>query len=84
MFTRCAAGVGVPVIYVEFSGDQAAYPADADRMYAALATPDKQRARVRGQHFGQPLSPGEPTGYAAAAGEIGPWLSQRFGSEPRS
>ncbi|MFY9931590.1 MAG: hypothetical protein WAK82_26670 [Streptosporangiaceae bacterium] len=83
VFTRCAAGIRVPVIYVEFSGDQAAYPADADRMFAALATPDKHRARVRGQHFGQPLSPGEPTGYQAAAGQIGPWLSGRFGSEPR-
>ena len=83
MFTRCAAGIDVPVIYVEFSGDQAAYPADADRMYGALATADKQRARVRGQHFGQPLAPGEPTGYAAATAEIGPWLSQRFGCEPR-
>jgi hypothetical protein len=50
MFTRCAAGVGVLVSYVEFGGDQAIYPTGADRMYAALATRDGQRARARGQH----------------------------------
>jgi hypothetical protein len=52
MVTRCAAGVGVPVSYVESGGEQAAYLAGADRMYAALATRDEQRAEARGQHLG--------------------------------
>jgi hypothetical protein len=77
-FERCAAGVTVPVLYVEFSGDAAAYPADADRMFAAIRSADKTRDSVRGLHFGQPLAEGEPTGYAAAAGRIRPWLSERF------
>jgi hypothetical protein len=77
-FARCAAGIHIPTMYVEFSGDQAAYPSDVDTMFAAIAAPDKHRASVRGQHFGQPIGRGEPTGYAAAAAEIEPWLRERF------
>ena len=47
-------------------------------MFAALTATDKSRDRVRGAHFGQPLSPGEPTGYVAASAIIGPWISERF------
>lgn len=83
-FARCARAIHVPTIYVEFSGDQAAYPADADRMFGAIPATDKHRASVRGQHFGQPLAPGEPTGYQAAAKEIGSWLGGRFDVWPRS
>jgi hypothetical protein len=77
-FERCAHGIGVPTLYVELSGDAAAYPADAARMFDALAAADKTRAVVRGQHFGQPLAPHEPTGYEAGARIIEPWLKQRF------
>jgi len=78
LFERCAQGVHAPTIYVEFSGDQAAYPADADRMFASIGSKDKVRHRVRGQHFGQGIAEGEPTGYSAAAELIGPWLRERF------
>ncbi|GAA2365890.1 hypothetical protein [Dactylosporangium salmoneum] len=76
-FERCAAGIHIPTLYVELSGDAAAFPADAARMFDAIAATDKTRVVVRGQHFGQPLAPGEPTGYAAAAEVIGPWLAAR-------
>jgi hypothetical protein len=77
-FARCARGIHVPTLYVELSGDAAAYPADAAGMFGAVAAADKTRAVVRGQHFGQPLAPGEPTGYAAGARIVEPWLRQRF------
>jgi len=77
-FERCAAGVHVPTAFVELTGDQAAFPDDSDRMFAAIAARDKTRHRVRGAHFGQPLAPGEPTGYAAAAEIIETWVGERF------
>ncbi|MGY2876174.1 pimeloyl-ACP methyl ester carboxylesterase [Marmoricola sp. URHA0025 HA25] len=77
-FERCAAGVMVPTIFIEFTGDQAALPADSARMFAALGATDKVRHRVRGAHFGQPLAEGEPTGYAVAAGLFDPWIRERF------
>lgn len=76
-FEQCAAGITVPSLYIEFSGDAAAYPADADRMFAAIRSADKTRVRVRGQHFGQALREGEPTGYELAADAITPWLAGR-------
>jgi hypothetical protein len=77
-FVRCAPGVSIPTCFVEFTGDQAALPADSERMFAALATADKTRARVRGAHFGQPLAEGEPTGYAAATTVFESWVVERF------
>jgi hypothetical protein len=77
-FVRCAAGVRLPALYLEFSGDQAALPTAGARMFEALAGEDKIRHVVRGQHFGQPIVEGEPTGYAAAAVHIDRWLNGRF------
>jgi hypothetical protein len=77
-FERCAAGIKIPTLYIEFSGDAAAYPGDADRMFAAIRSSDKTRVRVRGQHFGQALREGEPTGYQLAAEAIKAWLARRF------
>lgn len=77
-FVRCAGGVRLPTLYLEFSGDQAALPATSTRMFGAVASTDKTRHVVRGQHFGQPITDGEPTGYAAAAVHIQRWLADRF------
>jgi hypothetical protein len=77
-FVRCAAGVRLPTLYLEFSGDQAALPTASAQMFAALASEDKTRHVVRGQHFGQPIAEGEPTGYAAASDHIDRWLADRF------
>lgn len=77
-FIRCAAGVHVPTLYVDFSGDQAAFPSDVSRMFDALAAKDKQYESVPGQHFGQPLTKGDPTGYELAARVIEPWLKDKF------
>jgi hypothetical protein len=76
VFERCAQGIHIPTIYIEFSGDQAAYPTDADRMFAAITATDKVRFSIRGQHFGQPLVPTEPTGYQAATHLLAPWLTE--------
>jgi hypothetical protein len=78
IFERCAKGVLIPTIFIEFTGDQAAFPSDYDRMFAALACTDKLRAAARGLHFGQPLTEAEPTGYASADTLLAPWLEARF------
>ncbi len=78
VFERCAAGVTVPTLYIDFSGDCAAFPSDADRMYAAIKAEDKTRDRARGQHFGQAISPDEPTGFEAASKVVAPWLAERY------
>ncbi|WP_439380895.1 alpha/beta hydrolase [Amycolatopsis lexingtonensis] len=77
-FVRCAPGVEVPTLYLELTGDQAAFPADARRMIEALGAADLTTAKVRGLHFGAAIAEGEPTGNELAAAEVAEWLGKRF------
>ena len=81
-FVRCAPGVTVPTLFVELTGDQAAFPSDSRRMVAALGTDDLTHVRVRGTHFGGAIAAGEPTGNELAAAEIGTWLGERHELAP--
>ena len=76
-FVRCAPGVTLPTLFIELTGDQAAFPADSRRMIDALGAEDLTTATVRGLHFGGPIAEGEPTGNELAAAEIIAWLSRR-------
>lgn len=81
-FERCAPGVTAPTLFVELTGDQAAFPADTRRMVAALGAADRTTATVRGLHFGGPIAAGEPSGTELAAAEIGAWLGERHPLAP--
>ncbi len=76
-FVRCAPGVTLPTLFIELTGDQAAFPADSRRMIDALGAEDLTTATVRGLHFGGPIAEGAPTGNELAAAEIIAWLSRR-------
>lgn len=77
-FEKCGAALQQPVLMIEYSGDNTVFPADADAIYASLASPAKQRQRVRGNHHGQALAPGEPLGQDIAATHIVEWLRAGF------
>jgi hypothetical protein len=81
-FTRCAPGVTVPTLFIELTGDQAAFPADSRRMIDALGATDLSTATVRGLHFGGAIADGEPTGNELAAAEIAGWLAARHDLAP--
>jgi hypothetical protein len=81
-FVRCAPGVTVPALFIELTGDQAAFPADSRRMASALGTADLTTATVRGLHFGGPIAAGEPAGNELAAAEIIAWLAKRHELTP--
>ncbi|SDF46667.1 hypothetical protein SAMN05216553_101769 [Lentzea fradiae] len=76
-FVRNAAGVVTPTLLIELTGDQACFPADARAMHTALAATDRTHVRVAGQHFGQAIEPGAPTGIELAAEQIRKWLADR-------
>jgi hypothetical protein len=75
---RCAPGVNVPVLLVELTGDQACFPADAERFAKAFASHDVTHVRVPGQHFGAPLEKGMTSGATLAGVEMTGWLGKRF------
>jgi hypothetical protein len=83
-FARCAPGVTVPTLFVELTGDQAAFPSDNRRMIDALGAADLTTAAVRGLHFGGPITDGEPAGNEIAATEIAEWLGKRYELTPPS
>ena len=77
-FEKCGAAISQPTLMLEYTGDSAAFPADAQFIYGSLAAEDKQRHRVRGNHHGQPLARGEPLGQRACGQHIQAWLRERF------
>ncbi|WP_020659614.1 hypothetical protein [Amycolatopsis benzoatilytica] len=77
-FVRCAPRVAAPTLFVEVTGDQAAFPADSRAMISALGADDLTAVAVRGLHFGGPIGDGEPTGNELAAAEIVSWLAKRY------
>jgi len=81
-FVRCAPGVTAPTLFLEVTGDQAAFPADSARMVAALGADDLTHRTLRGLHFGGAIAKGEPTGNALAGQEITVWLGERFELTP--
>ncbi|MEJ2866709.1 alpha/beta hydrolase [Actinomycetospora sp. OC33-EN08] len=81
-FVRCAPGVTVPTLFLELTGDQAAFPSDSRRMVSALGAVDLTHESVRGTHFGGAIADGEPTGNQLAAGRIAEWLGARHDLAP--
>jgi hypothetical protein len=81
-FVRCAPGVTVPALFVELTGDQAAFPADSRRMVDALGSADLTHVTVRGLHFGGAIADGEPTGNETAGARIREWLEARLELAP--
>lgn len=77
-FEKCGAAIQQPVLMIEYSGDNTVFPADADGIYASIASADKQRQRVRGNHHGQALRPDEPLGQDIAAAHVIEWLRAQF------
>ena len=71
---KCGPDLRLPTLMLEYTGDQAAFPSDMEAIYQALGSSDKQRARVRGNHHGQALVDGEPSGQEVAGRMVQDWL----------
>jgi len=73
-FERCGAELTLPTLMLEYTGDQAAFPSDMDAIFNSLASTDKQRHQVRGNHHGQALAEGEESGQVVAGRMVQEWL----------
>ena len=71
-------------LFIELTGDQAAFPADSRRMTRALRRRGSHPATVRGLHFGGPIEQAgaSPPGNELAAAEIIAWLAKRHELTP--
>lgn len=73
-FAKCSADIHMPTLMIEYTGDQAAFPSDMSAIYDNLASTEKQRHRVRGNHHGHALAEGEESGQIVAGQLVQQWL----------
>ena len=75
---RTAASVLQPCLFIVYTGDNTVFPADAARIYTAIRSTNKQRLRIRGDHHGAALAPGETSGREQAGAAIREWLAEHY------
>jgi hypothetical protein len=73
-FERCGPAIEQPTLMIDYTGDNTVFPSDAAAIFASLRTSDKARRSIRGNHHGQPLAEGEPSGQLAAGQAIQEFL----------
>jgi len=76
---KCAASIVQPTLLIEYTGDNCVFPDDVDAMFAAFASTNKQRHRVRGNHHGLPLDDADVPGQIQAGQHLRNWLVSTFG-----
>lgn len=74
-FIGCAGEITAPTLFIEYTGDQIAMPADSARMFDALAAKDKTHLRVPGTHFGGAVAAAAQPGGALAGASIADWVT---------
>lgn len=75
---KTAPSVQQPTLLIEYTGDNCVFPSDVQTMLDAMPAPDKTHLKVRGNHHGLALEPGEPNGQEIAGQHIQDWLKNRF------
>ena len=77
-FEKCGSAMQQPVLMIEYTGDNSVFPSDLDGIHAGLASSDKQRHKVRGNHHGQSLRLDEASGQDIAGALAVAWLRDKF------
>jgi hypothetical protein len=72
---RSLKGVTVPLLVIQYTGDCSVFDSDITTALDAVATEDTTRVRVRADHFGGALAPGEPSGIGATAAHLVEWAA---------
>ena len=72
----CAPAVELPVLMVDYTGDNMVFPADAETLWRSIGSSDKRRVTIDGDHHGRPLRPGtDPRGEVGLA--LRGWLREQ-------
>jgi hypothetical protein len=75
---KTAPSITQPTLLVEYTGDPACFPSVINDIYAAIGASNKRHERVRGDHHGRALSPGEEAGRYVAGRILQQWLRESF------
>jgi len=77
-FVSCAPEISMPILFIEYTGDQANFPTPSKEMFDALSSVDKTHERVRGTHFGGAIFADEEPGGVLAGRVASRWIGERF------
>jgi hypothetical protein len=75
---KTAPSITQPTLLVEYTGDPACFPSVINDIHAAIGASNKRHERVRGDHHGRALSPGEEAGRYVAGRILQQWLRESF------
>jgi hypothetical protein len=73
-FEKCGPAIELPTLMIDYTGDNTVFPSDAAAIFASLRTSAKSRRSLRGNHHGQPLAEGDPSGQVLAGETIQEFL----------
>jgi hypothetical protein len=77
-FDQCGGSIDQPTLMIYYTGDNSVFPAGAAVLFDTIASNDKQRHDIRGNHHGQSLRLDEQNGQEIAAEKVIDWLNKRF------
>jgi hypothetical protein len=75
---KTAPGITQPSLLVDYTGDPACFPTVVDGIFGSIGSANKLRERVRGDHHGRALAPGEEPGRYVAGRVLQQWLRDTF------
>ncbi|MDH7795937.1 MULTISPECIES: alpha/beta hydrolase [unclassified Beijerinckia] len=75
-----AKSIEQPCLQIEYTGDNALFPADGETIFNAIPSRGKQKLRYRGDHHGRALVESETPGRKLAGRSIRRWTAETFGS----
>lgn len=73
---KTAPSVDVPALLIEYTGDVSTFPATLRAIHDSIGSANKRHVRVRGDHHGRALDPGEEPGRYAAGRAVAAWLRE--------
>jgi pimeloyl-ACP methyl ester carboxylesterase len=73
-FDKCGPAIELPTLMIDYTGDNTVFPSDGAAIFASLRTNQKSRSSIRGNHHGQPLAEGDPSGQLLAGEAIQEFL----------
>jgi pimeloyl-ACP methyl ester carboxylesterase len=74
-FTRCGSDVTIPALMINYTGDNAIFPSEAEAIFESLGIADKKFVELPGDHYGHPLAGSDAWGRDLALAEITDWLA---------
>jgi hypothetical protein len=77
-FERCGPSIEQPVLMLYYTADNTVFPGDAAGIFDSIASSDKVRHDIRGNHHGHAIRAGDPPGQEKAGSLAIDWLDSRF------